>query len=176
MNVIDIVILIILVIAFVRGVIKGLFVEIAGILALILGIYAAINYSYKIAFYVKQIIVDWSDQTYRVIAFVLTFLLVVLLVIFIGKLLTKLADITALGLVNKLLGGVFGVLKIGLILSVCFLIFEKINNTTSLIDKKNLENSQLYTPIKNVSLLVFPSIIETNKNGEQVFKLPGKFK
>lgn len=176
MNVIDIVILIILVIAFVRGVIKGLFVEIAGILALILGIYAAINYSYKIAFYVKQIIVDWSDQTYRVIAFVLTFLLVVLLVIFIGKLLTKLADITALGLVNKLLGGVFGVLKIGLILSVCFLIFEKINNTTSLIDKKNLENSQLYTPIKNVSLLVFPSIIETNKNGEQEFKLPGKFK
>lgn len=176
MNVIDIVILIILVIAFVRGVIKGLFVEIAGILALILGIYAAINYSYKIAFYVKQTIVDWSDQTYRVIAFVLTFLLVVLLVIFIGKLLTKLADITALGLVNKLLGGVFGVLKIGLILSVCFLIFEKINNTTSLIDKKNLENSQLYTPIKNVSLLVFPSIIETNKNGEQEFKLPGKFK
>ncbi len=176
MNVIDIVILIILVIAFVRGVIKGLFVEIAGILALILGIYAAINYSYKIAYYVKQTIVDWSDQTYRVIAFVLTFLLVVLLVIFIGKLLTKLADITALGLVNKLLGGVFGVLKIGLILSVFFLIFEKINNTTTVIDKKNLENSQLYTPIKNISLLVFPSIIETNKNGEQEFKLPGKFK
>lgn len=176
MNVLDIIILTILLIAFVRGVIKGLFVEVAGILAIIIGVYVAINYSYEVAYYLKQSVVDWSDQTYNIVAFIVTFLLVALIIVFIGNLLTKLADITALGLVNKILGGIFGALKVALILSVCFLIFEKINNTATFVEEETLQDSKFYLPVKNISLLIFPAIIDTNKEGDHEFKVPGQFK
>ena len=60
--------------------------------------------------------------------FTLVELVVVIIVLAIslaGKALTKLADFAALGLLNKLLGGVFGGLKIGLILSILLIVFSK---------------------------------------------------
>jgi membrane protein required for colicin V production len=79
-----------------------------------------------------------------------------------------LADFASLGVINKILGGVFGALKIGLILSVVFIFFGKINDTIPFIKKKTLEESILYKPVKKVAPTIFPSIIK----GEEDLKNP----
>ena len=176
LNLFDIVLLAFLLFAFVRGIIKGFFAEVAGLLALIGGVYFAINYSYQVVYWLEKTKLEWSHQTYKIVGFALTFILVALGITFIGKFLTKLADITALGLVNKLMGGLFGVLKVGLILSVLLVLFDKLNKNITFVEKEVIEESQLYEPIKNISAAIFPSIIKTSKDGEKTFEFPGKYK
>jgi membrane protein required for colicin V production len=173
MNVFDIVIVVLLILAFVRGIIKGLFSEIASLIAVVAGVFVAIHYSNYLEFYlVNSTFVDWSDQTNRIVAFSITFLAVVLLIIFIGKLLTKIADITALGMINKFLGGVFGVLKVALILSIIFIFFGRVNSTIPFITKETLDESMLFYPIKSIAPELFPTIIKEDKNGKTIIKLP----
>lgn len=173
MNVFDIVIVVLLILAFVRGIIKGLFAEVASLVAVIAGVFVAIHYSNYIEFYlVNSTFIDWSDQTNRIVAFSVTFLAVVLLIIFIGKLLTKIADITALGMINKFLGGVFGVLKIALILSIIFIFFGRVNSTIPFITKETLDESMLFYPIKSIAPQLFPTIIKEGKDGKTIIELP----
>ena len=110
MTVFDIVIASFLVLGFISGFIKGLFSEIASLVAVMSGIYIAIHFSYYTEDFLRESILGWNSRTNKIVGYIITFLGVVLLVIFTGKVLTKVADITALGLVNKLLGGLFGVL------------------------------------------------------------------
>ena len=107
MNTIDIIIAALLVFGFVRGLIKGLFVEIASLVALIAGIYGAIHFS----FYVGNVLVkyvSWEERYITIVAFAITFGLIVLVIALLGKIFTKIADFASLGLLNKIAGGVFG--------------------------------------------------------------------
>lgn len=157
MNVFDIVITIVLVFGFVRGLIKGFFVEIASLVALIGGVYGAIHFSDYAASYLKES-VSWSEKQISLAAFALTFIVIIVLVSLAGKLLTKLADFAALGIINKILGGVFGFLKYALILSVFFIFFQKMNKTISFVKQETLNESLLYGPIKSIIPAIIPSI------------------
>ena len=53
MNIFDIGIAVLLIFGFVRGVMKGLFVEVASLVALIGGVYGAIHFSYFIVDFLK---------------------------------------------------------------------------------------------------------------------------
>ena len=55
----------------------------------------------------------------------LTFLLVVVAVHLLAKVLEKVLDLVALGLLNKLAGAVFGLLKVGLILSFLMMMLNQ---------------------------------------------------
>jgi len=167
MNIFDIVIAALLIFGFVRGVMKGLFVEVASLVALIAGVYGAIHFSYFIGDFLKES-VSWSEEYVSLAAFAGTFIVIIIVIAFLGKILTKLADFASLGVINKILGGVFGALKIGLILSVVFIFFGKINDTIPFIKKKTLEESILYKPVKKVAPTIFPSIIK----GEEDLKNP----
>ncbi|MDO3693984.1 CvpA family protein [Wenyingzhuangia sp. chi5] len=158
MEVIDIVIAVILLFGFVKGLMKGLFVEIASLVALIAGIYGAIHFS----FYVKDILiqyVDWEPKYISLTAFAITFVIIVVSISLAGKLLTKIASLAALGLMNKILGGIFGCLKLALIMSVLLGWFERINVMIPFIGEKEIENSILYTPTKNLAPAIFPVLL-----------------
>jgi membrane protein required for colicin V production len=165
MSIIDIVLGGLLLFGLIRGVMKGLFVEIASLVALVLGIYGAIHFS-GFATEFLQSKVDWNDKTINIVAFAVTFVIIVLTISLAGKALTKLADFAALGILNKLLGGVFGAIKIGLILSVLLIVFDKMNNTLPFMEKEDLEESMLYEPVKSLAPLVFPSIIKSEDYSE----------
>ncbi len=160
MNVFDIVITVILLFAFVRGIINGFFSEVASLIAVISGVFFAIHFSYHIESFLNEFNLDWSDKTIKIVSFAITFLLVVFAVILVGKLLTKLAKLTSLGLLNKILGGVFSTLKSVLILSVIFLFFDKFNKTIPFVKEKTLEESVLYYPINSIVPTIFPSILD----------------
>ena len=161
MNIFDIIITALLLFGFVRGLVKGLFVEVASLAALIGGVYGAIHFSYLISNFLKEY-VTWNTEYISLAAFAITFIVIIVVISLLGKALTKIANFASLGIINKILGGVFGVLKIGLILSVVFIFFGKMNDTIPFIEKQTLEESILYSPVKKIATTIFPSII----NGE----------
>jgi membrane protein required for colicin V production len=77
-----------------------------------------------------------------------------------GRALTKLADFAFLGIVNKILGGVFGLLKIGLIASVALNIFVTLNDTVPFVDETDIDDSVLYEPVMAISTKLYPAIKE----------------
>ena len=159
MNVFDIVIAALLIFGFVRGVMKGLFVEVASLAALIGGVYGAIHFSYFIGDFLKEA-VSWDQEYVSLAAFAGTFITIIVTIALLGKMLTKLADFAALGVINKILGGVFGAIKIGLILSVIFIFFGKMNDTIPFVKKETLDESILYAPVRKIAPTIFPSIIK----------------
>jgi len=163
MNIFDIIIAALLLFGFVRGLLKGLFVEVASLVALIGGVYGAIHFSYFIGDYLKES-VSWTEEYISLAAFAGTFIIIIIIVAMLGKALTKFADFVSLGIINKILGAVFGALKIGLILSIVFIFFSKMNDTIPFVKKETLQNSILYKPVKKIAPFLFPSII---KNDEQ---------
>lgn len=164
MNIIDIVLGALLLFGLIRGTMKGLFVEIASLFALVLGVFGAIHFSYFVADLLESK-VDWDEKTMNIVAFATTFVIIVLAISLAGKALTKLADFAALGMLNKLLGGVFGALKIGLILSVLLIVFNKLNKTLPFMEEEELEESILYKPVKSLAPMIFPTLI---KSGEEL--------
>jgi membrane protein required for colicin V production len=167
MSVLDIILGALLLFGLVNGFIKGLFVEIASLLALVLGVYGAIHFS-NFAADLLQSRFDWSEKTINITAFAITFVVIVLTISLAGKALTKIADFAALGIINKLLGGVFGALKIGLILSIILIVFDKMNRTLPFVDKSELEESVLYNPVKSLAPTIFPSIIKSDSEEDEV--------
>ncbi|MFD1616143.1 CvpA family protein [Gelatiniphilus marinus] len=161
MSTIDIVLGALILFGLVRGFIKGFFVEVASLVALIAGVYGAIHFSNFAADFL-QTKVDWNEKTINITAFAITFVIIVLAIALAGKALTKLADFAALGIVNKFLGGVFGALKIALILSVALNIFNKLNSTITFVDEDKIDHTALYKPVKNLVPIIFPNILSTD--------------
>ena len=159
MNTFDIIIAALLIFGFVRGLLKGLFVEVASLVALIAGIYGAIHFSYFVGNLLVNY-VSWEEQYITIVSFAITFAIIVLVIALIGKFLTKIADFASLGFLNKLLGGVFGALKIGLILSIVLLVFTKLNDTIPFISNDQKEESVLYQPTKNLAPTLFPNFLK----------------
>lgn len=164
MSIIDIVLAVFLLFGLIRGTMKGLFVEIASLLALVLGVYGAIHFSDFATNFLENK-VDWNEQTINIVAFATIFIIIVVAVSLAGKAFTKFANFAALGLLNKLLGGIFGALKIGLILSILLLVFSKMNTTLTFLKDKNIEESMLYKPVKSIAPLLFPSLIIDIESG-----------
>ena len=169
MNIIDILLGALLLFGMIRGLMKGLFVEVASLIALIAGVYGAIHFSNFVAEFLIEH-VSWGEQTINLAAFAITFVIIVLAISLAGKALTKLADFAALGFLNKLLGALFGVLKTGLILSIVLLVFSKMNNTVPFLEEEDLEDSVLYEPVKSLAPMIFPNFITVEENKEDTAK------
>lgn len=162
MGVLDIVLGALLLFGLIRGLMKGLFVEVASLIALIAGVYGAIHFSNFTASLFEDR-VDWDEKYVNIVAFAVTFVVIVVVIAMAGKALTKLADFAALGILNKLLGGAFGALKIGLILSVLLIIFDNMNKSLPFVQEKHIEASVLYEPVKSLAPILFPSILNKGK-------------
>lgn len=163
MNTFDIIIASLLLFGFVRGLMKGLFVEVASLVALLGGVYGAMHFSFFLGNRLKES-VSWDEKYISLVAFAGTFVAILIIIVLLGKILTKIADFASLGILNKILGGVFGTLKIGLVLSVIFIFFGKINDTIPFVNKESLDKSILYKPVKKIAPTIFPSIIKDGSN------------
>lgn len=158
MSALDIFLGIFLLIGLYKGFNKGLLLELASLIALLAGIYGAIHFSYIAGDYLSQKM-NWEERYINLAAFLVTFIGIVIAVHFAGKLLTKVADIAMLGFLNKLAGGVFGVLKVGLILAAIIIFFDRANDTLSIVSEETKTESALYYPIKNTGAYIYDSIL-----------------
>jgi membrane protein required for colicin V production len=140
----------------IKGLWKGLFVELASLISLLAGIYIAVKFSQVIG----ESISDEPSRTASITAFIITFIIVVVAIILLAKVFTKLADFAGLGLLNKILGGLFGFLRMVLLLSVLLNLFLKVNSTNIFAEQKTLDDSLFFNPVLSVSNYIFPSLEE----------------
>ena len=165
MPIVDIILAALIVYGIVWGLFRGLFVEVAGLLALVVGSYGAIYFSnYAGEFLVQH--VDWNENTINVTAFIVTFVVIVLAISLAGKALTKLASFVFLGALNKILGGLFGGAKVALILSVLILLLNKTQLTDALISEEDKSTSIFYEPVQSLAPLIITNWISNQKEIE----------
>jgi membrane protein required for colicin V production len=159
MNWIDATIVIILILSMVMGFINGFVKEVASLAALVLGIWGAIKFSGFTAAKLYDYF-DMSGQYVGLIAFIITFGIIVVVIHFIGIVADKIITAVALGFINRLLGIVFGLLKSVLILSVFFVVLNVINEKRPFLPKDKIEASVFYNPISDIAPVLFPIIGE----------------
>jgi len=155
MNWLDIVLAIPMLWFLYRGFRNGLIIELASLAALILGIYVALHFS----FYVEGWLVDnfeISEKYLYIISFALTFIIVAVLVFLAGKIIHKLVGIIFLGFLNRLAGGIFGLLKAALVLSVILYFVNGFDPGLIKTDVK--ERSVLYDPVESIVPFIIPRL------------------
>ena len=157
MGFLDIVFTALLGYALYNGLKNGLFTEIASFGSLIIGIYVAIKFSHIVRFALEDTL-KTNPKYIEIIAFAITFLLVVVGIHLLAKFFTSIASFAYLGWLNKLGGAVFSVLKTVLMLSVVISLFQKININNMLAKEETLNNSVFYNPIQEVSKFMYPSL------------------
>ncbi|WP_264559953.1 CvpA family protein [Flavobacterium sp. N2270] len=166
MSFIDIIFAVLLSYAIYKGLKNGLFVEVASLLALVVGIFVAIKFSHIVRAVIETK-VSWDPKYIEITAFALTFIAVVIVIHLSAKLLTKIVDFAYLGWINRLAGAGFSVLKTILALSIVILLFEKINVNNMLAKQETLDESIFYNPTKEISAFVYPQIEEWYEKGLQ---------
>jgi membrane protein required for colicin V production len=160
MNVLDIILLILIIAAAISGFSKGFFVELASVLSIILGVWAAIAFSGIVQRWLSKM-VDWSPTSIKLVAFIIIFIMVVIVVHLIANLFEKGIRAIALGIFSRLAGAVLGAIKGAFILSILILLITKIEYfTTTIIPSETKKESKLYTPIERFA----PNIIPYLKN------------
>ena len=157
MGFLDIVFTALLGYALYNGLKNGLFVEIASFGSLVIGIFVAIKFSHIVRFSIEDL-TKTNPKYIEIIAFAITFLIVVVGIHLLAKFFTSIASFAYLGWLNKLGGAVFSVLKTVLMLSVVISLFQKININHILVKEETLNTSIFYNPIQAVSKFMYPSL------------------
>ena len=123
--IVDILFLIFLLAAIIKGLRRGLIVAVFSLLALIIGLAAAIKLSAVVAMHLKDSGVHVSSKWLPILSFVIVFLIVVFLVRWFEKLLGSIIKFTLLTWVDKLGGVILYVVVYLAILSVILFYLTK---------------------------------------------------
>ena len=155
---IDIIVLVITFWLAYKGFKKGIVIEIASLIALIFGIYGAINFSGLLNEHLIPIGI--SEKYLPIVSFVATFILIISIIMLLAKFLEKLIDLLSLSFLNRIGGGVFGALKGLLICTVIIVVLNKIDERVNFISDENKSASIFYQPMVDFSQSVFPEIMK----------------
>ena len=173
MNYIDIILIIPIIWFAYQGFKRGLIIELASLVALILGIYAAMYFSgYAADFLVNNF--DMGPKYVPVVAFIITFIIVVVLVHLLGRILEKLVNMVALGFLNKMAGGIFGILKAALFISIVILVINHFND--QFISKEKQENSLLYKPIAEIAPFLWDQLENFHPDEDGIIPIQNEVK
>jgi membrane protein required for colicin V production len=163
MGFIDIIFAALLVFAAFKGLRNGLFVELASLVSFFVGIFIAIKFSYIVGNLLGDSLTS-SAKTGKVIAFIITLAIVVVVIHLLAKVFSGIASFVFLGWLNKLGGAVFAILKTALLLGIVLSLFQKVNINDALISKETQENSVLFNPILKTSETLLPFLTDWFKD------------
>ena len=124
MNWLDVLILLPLLIGLVRGLMRGLISEIIAFVVVILGVLGSRFAAPSVSKCLLQWFL-WPEGVCDIVAYALIFLAIAILLSIAAKLLTRLLRAIHLGWANRLLGGLFGVLKYGIIVLFAVFVMDK---------------------------------------------------
>ena len=153
MNLIDLIIIALLGYGLINGYKKGLIIELSSFFGIFISFFISINLDDIVSKQIAELI-NINYDILNIIVFILIFLLAYLSIIFIAKGFTKLIKFVYLGLLNSLLGSLFGGLKLLLIL----MIIAKIIFSFNLIPMKMLSESNLMIQLHILSEIIFNSV------------------
>lgn len=150
MNLIDTICLIILIYGSYKGFKNGIVGEVLSFLGILLGIYLSKTYYLVIDEYLVTVF-DSTNQLVSIISVILIFSVTIILSKILSKVITKALNVMALGLLNKLIGSVFGLLKYLLILCIITFVFSKANDIFVIIEKNKIEETQIFSKVQKIN-------------------------
>lgn len=125
MNYVDLAIFFIILISLIIGIYKGFIREILSLMSLILALVSAFYFANYPVQWFDEFLRDWQPETLGTtfdggaVVFAISFVMVFLIVLIVGRLLTRvlstLVDQSFLKGVNRLLGGLFGLIRGGVV-------------------------------------------------------------
>lgn len=155
MQPIDYVFLLLILIAFVRGMINGLLKEIASLLAIVLGIVAGRLLSEEVSLLLTEWF-GWSKTVVSICAFVIIFLVVAIGLHSLAFLLKKILNALNINWLNRLAGGLFGAFKIAVIVSLVLNLCGYVDKYVVVFKPETKEVSVLYCPIEKLVPTLMP--------------------
>ncbi|MBO4498856.1 MAG: CvpA family protein [Bacteroidaceae bacterium] len=151
MTFIDIFILAILAIGFVTGLIKGVVKQAFGLGGLIAGLALGALFCHPVATLLINSI-NISEKSAAIVSFILILILVPLVFNLIGLMLSKFVKIVQLGFLDRVLGGLFGVLSYMIVLGLLLQLIEITGLSGYITDKEEGERkSVLYEPVRTTT-------------------------
>lgn len=150
---IDIIYLVLIAVAVVKGIQRGFIIAIFSVIAVIIGLAAAIKLSAVAAGYLTDS-VNISVRWLPVVSFILVFLIVVLLVRLAANILQKSVEIAFLGWLNRLAGA----LMYAALYTIVFSILLFFGDQLHLLNADTITNSKVYSTVRPVGPFVINSI------------------
>ena len=151
----DIFIGIVLLFALVRGMMNGLIKEIASTIGFLLGLLVAATCYETLGEYLT---VDGSEVNMftSIVAFLLLWIIVPIIFGLIATLITKALNLTALGVINRILGGVLSMAKFVILLSCVLNVMVSLN----ILNSERTEGSVLLDPVQYITKFAIKHVSE----------------
>lgn len=155
MSILDIVILVILIPAIIRGLSKGLIEQVVAFASIFISAILAFLFADKVGDYLNQ----WVTVDHNVL-WILSFVIIVIISVALfnlsAKLISKIVSAVNLGWINRTLGLVFAVLNTVLVIGLLLMWFTNLNASTFHLSTGFMDESVLYGWIKKFTDFVFP--------------------
>ncbi len=156
----DILLLILLAVGFVTGLISGAVKQVISLAAFVIGFVIACLFYQQVGEMLSRAVP--MPTLCRVAAFLLLWAVVPIVAGLIASLLTSaLNNLPALGLLNRLLGGILSTAKYALVLGALIWFFSSIN----LLKEETMQESQLCKPLKAVPEFVYHLLTDSPAKG-----------
>lgn len=157
MGILDIILLLCFVPAIVQGISKGFILQAISMISIVVGVWMASRFSAMAAEWICSRI-HMETGMVQIVAFVVIVILTIMLLYWLGVLLTRVIKIVTLGWINSLLGILFAILNTMLVLGLLIMCFESINGALHLVDQAKLSDANVYCAIRSLAQKVFPYI------------------
>jgi membrane protein required for colicin V production len=165
MNWLDITLICLVAIGFIKGLFDGFVKQVVSLLALCLGIF----FCGKVAVWLRTYLTElnlFSENWITVISYVFAFVLIVGIVLLAGEIVSKIICITPLGILNHLLGGLVGVMLMTLFLSLLINAVDYADSKSNLISVETKSNSKFYKEIGRVFPTIYSDDLFTRKGNK----------
>jgi membrane protein required for colicin V production len=147
---VDILLLILLAVGFITGLVSGAVRQLISLAAFVAGFIIACLYYQQLGEILGSIVP--MPSFCKVVAFTLLWIIVPIVARLVSALLTSMLDgLFALGILNRLLGGILGLAKYALVLGALIWFFSSIN----MLKEETMQESKLCKPLKAVPEFVY---------------------
>ena len=160
MNYLDIILSLILFYGLFKGFTRGLIIEAAALLSIIIGILGALTFTPILESLLSYFLSDEKLPS-SIILFTASLILIVLGINFFARNLTKFIKLVSLGGINKVLGGIFGISKYVLLISILFVFVDQFSFIFEVFESNFLEESVMFESLKNVGYFIL-QLLESN--------------
>ncbi len=157
MNYIDYIILVVVLFFAVKGLLRGFFHEVLGLVGILVGLVLATKYMSDLSVWMAKLI-DLPSIAVLLLAFLFIFFGVIILSQLLANVLEKLSKFSMLGWLEKIAGGIIGFVKGGLIISLLLLFITVIPFGKQLIP--GLDGSRFYEPARNFAPRFFNLMVK----------------
>ncbi len=140
----DAIVLLPILIGLVLGLSRGVVTELFTILSVVGGVVGARLWASPLSTWLQGQ-VSWASSICDVVAYALLFLAIATVLAIVGKLISKLLKVIQLGLVNRLLGGLFGAVKWGLVVLLLVFCFNKLDAQFGILEEDLRTESVVYS-------------------------------